>query len=102
MSAEVILLLVRAGIAIALYVFLGAVFYMLWRDVSAASHPTRDGLVQRGRLEVIEAGDSPLEVGQMYRLKRITTLGRAPTSTVTLPDGFASLSHAQILLKGDR
>jgi hypothetical protein len=102
MSPDVLLLIVRICIACALYAFLGALFYMLWRDVTAASRPARDHLVPEGKLEVIECGDTPLELGQSYLLKRMTTLGRAPTSTIMLPDSFASLEHARIVLRGDR
>ena len=102
MSADVILLVVRVGIAAALYVFLGCLLVMLWRDISAASQPVQESLIPRGRLEVIECGQTPLETGQIYFLKRLTTLGRSPTSTIVLPDGFASLDHAHILLRDNR
>jgi pSer/pThr/pTyr-binding forkhead associated (FHA) protein len=102
MSLDVLLLIVRVAIAIALYVFLGALFYMLWRDISPVGQPARGSPVPEGKLEVIESGETPLELGQTYLLKRLTTLGRAPTSTIILPDGFASLEHARIVLRGDR
>jgi hypothetical protein len=102
MSADVIVLVVRVGIAIALYVFLGSLLFMLWRDVSAANLAPRRDHVPEGKLEVIDCGDIPLRVGQQYLLKRLTTLGRAPTSTIVLPDTFASLEHAIILLREDR
>lgn len=102
MSADVVLLIVRVGIAIALYVFLGTLFYMLWRDVSAANLPTAGDRIPEGKLEVIECGEAPLKIGQAYTLRRLTTLGRAPTNTIVLPDGFASLDHAHILLRDDR
>jgi len=102
MSLDVLLLIVRIAVAIALYVFLGALFTMLWRDAAAAGQPLRSSPIPEGRLEVIEAGETPLELGQSYLLKRLTTLGRAPTSTIILPDGFASLDHARIILRGDR
>ncbi len=102
MSADVILLLVRVGIAAALYVFLGCLLLMLWRDISAASQPTQENQIPSGILEVIECGQTPLEAGQTYSLKRLTTLGRSPTSTIVLPDSFASLDHAHILLRDNR
>ena len=102
MSFDVLLLIVRVAIAIALYVFLGALFYMLWRDAATADQSERSSPTPEGRLEVVEAGETPLELGKTYLLKRLTTLGRAPTSTVILPDGFASLDHARIVLRGGR
>jgi pSer/pThr/pTyr-binding forkhead associated (FHA) protein len=102
MSLDVLLLIVRIAIAIALYVFLGALFGMLWRDATAAGQPERSSPIPEGNLEVIDAGETPLEPGKTYPLKRLTTLGRAPTSTIILPDGFASLDHARIVLRGDR
>lgn len=102
MPADILLLIVRIAIAIALYVFLGALLTMLWRDVSTASRPALEEQDPEARLEVIACGEVPLEVGQVYRLKHTTTLGRAPTSTIMLPDGFASLDHAQISLRDSR
>jgi len=102
MSLDVLLLILRIAIAIALYVFLGTLFAMLWRDTASAGQPARSSPIPEGRLEVVEAGETPLELGKLYHLKRLTTLGRAPTSTIILPDGFASLDHARIVLRGDR
>jgi len=50
---------------------------------------------KRGRLMMMN-GDQPT----VYPLLPLTTLGRAPTNTIVLEDGFASADHALITLRG--
>jgi FHA domain len=102
MSADVVLLIVRVAIALALYVFLGSLLYLLWRDVSAASLRPQEPAIPEGRLQVIACGDAPMEIGQTFPLRRLTRLGRSTSCTVVLPDSFASLEHAHIVLRDDR
>jgi pSer/pThr/pTyr-binding forkhead associated (FHA) protein len=52
-----------------------------------------------GRLLVLESGLPGLAPGAEFPLVAITSLGRAPTTTATLPDETASLEHALIHLR---
>ncbi len=99
MPLEVIILAVRVAIALSLYAFLGALFLLIWRDVRAVSERSPEGQRSFGRLIVAACGDVPLEVGHVFPLKPVTTLGRGPTNTIVLPDEFASTEHAQIVLR---
>lgn len=102
MPLDVVLLVVRIAIALALYAFLGMLFIFLWRDLRATSQQLAESRRSLGCLTVIECEGVPLDVGQKYPLWRLTTLGRGPTSTVVLPDSFASVEHARIVLRGSQ
>ena len=99
MSLDATLLVMRIAVAVALYAFLGTLFVYLWRDVHATGQQFKQNQHSPGQLVVIECNDVPLEVGQAYKLTTRTTLGRSPTSTIVLPDSFASTDHAHILLR---
>jgi len=103
MPFDVILLFLRAVIALSLYAFLGTMLYFLWQDLRAAQSsapPTPEGGL--GKLVVVEADDIPLEVGQVFPLELVTTFGRARSNSVVLPDGFASSEHAAIIRRDDQ
>ena len=98
MSLDIALLVLRIAVAIALYAFLGVLLLFLWRDVRAIGRTTEEHWRQ-GRLVVVECEDVELQSGHEYHLRPHTTLGRAPTNTVVLPDSFASNEHALIVLR---
>ncbi len=102
MSLDISLFLIRIAIAIALYAFLIALFIFLWRDVQAANQEQRTQQRAPGRLVVVKSEGAPLEVGQIFPLLPITTLGRGPTNTVVLPDSFASVNHAYVVCRRDQ
>lgn len=99
MPLDVILLILRIAIALALYVFLSALFVYLWRDVYTTGQQAKQSQQPLGRLTIVECEDVPLEIGQEYPLRPYTTLGRSPTNTIALPDSFASTEHAHLLLR---
>ena len=100
MPPDVVLLILRAAIALALYTFLGALLILTWREVQAANRHIAEQHAP-ARLVVIFADEEvQLEVGSEYRLQPITTLGRGPTNSIVLPDSFASTGHARITLRG--
>ncbi len=100
MSVEWVLLALRIGSAGALLAFLGALFWLLWRDFRAV---TRANVAERrGRLVVVAVEGDELAAlrGASWPLLPLTTLGRAPTNTIVLEDAFCSLEHAQIVWRG--
>jgi hypothetical protein len=99
MPLEIIILAVRVAIALSLYAFLGALFILIWQDVRTASERSPESRRSSGRLIVVACEDVPLEVGHVFPLRPVTTLGRGPTNTIVLPDEFASAEHAQIILR---
>ena len=90
---DVLLLVLRIALAALLYTFLGAVLVVLWRDLrqAAAAH----GISRpAGQLIVLAAADEGPKVGTAFALLPVTPIGRAPTSVVLVPDGYASAQHA--------
>lgn len=97
MSFDLALFILRLLAAAILYAFLGVLLLMLWRDTAPAPSRAGDDLLPAGRLVVVEGGQTLLEIGKEYPLRRLNTLGRAPTCTIVLPDNFASVEHAHII-----
>ena len=97
MSPELLLLILRIAIAVALYTFLATLFLYMWRDVQATGHSESSARQVSGRLVIVEVDDSlSLEVGRATVFQSLATIGRSPTSTLVLPDTFASTEHARI------
>ncbi len=99
MSPNLVLFILRAVLAVLLYGFLGALFWMLWQDVRAAARQTEVRGRRLGRLIVLESGLAAVTPGTAFPLMPITSLGRAPTNTAPLPDDTASLEHALLHLR---
>ena len=104
MPFEIVLLVLRTAIAIALYAFLGVLIYLLWQEIKTNNAPPSPDVTPSGfgKLIVVEADDIPLEVGQVFPLELVTTFGRARSNSVVLPDSFASSEHAAIVHKDDQ
>lgn len=92
MSASgVILLGLRLGAALALYLFLALAFWLIWRDLQQAgaelAAPHISGLVLVNRLK-------PGEIWQLEKPEM--RLGRDPSSDCCLDDPTVSLVHARL------
>ena len=99
MSPNLTLFVLRLVLAVLLYAFLGALFWMLWQDVRATARATASRGRRLGRLVVLESNLPTLAQGATFPLMPITSLGRAPTNTAPLPDETASLEHALLHLR---
>ena len=99
MTPGLTLFLLRALLALLLLAFLGAIFWMLVQDVRGAARSATAQARRLGRLRIIESALDELPVGAEFRLRTITSLGRAPTNTAPLPDDTASLEHALLHLR---
>lgn len=103
---DLLLLLLRLLLATALYLFLGAVLLVLWRDLRRTSEVTVVTPRRYGRLVVVateekeENAEGTLKVGTIFPLQLITTLGRSAVNTVTIPDAYASSEHALLVYQG--
>src|SRR5574337_740658 len=98
MSPLILLFIVRIGLAVLLYGFLAALFWMLWQDVRAAARESATRDRRLGRLVVLDSPVPGLAAGTAFPLLPVTSLGRAPTNTAPLPDDTASLEHALLHL----
>jgi hypothetical protein len=99
MPLDIILLIIRVTIALVLYAFLGVVLIYILRDIRIISQRIDENQRVSGRLVVVEHEGVATESGQVYPLKRLTTLGRGPTNSIVLQDNFASVFHAQIVYR---
>jgi pSer/pThr/pTyr-binding forkhead associated (FHA) protein len=91
LPAEWLVLLLRLGLVVILYLFLLSVFLLARRELRQQAAGVRSG---PGRLLVVEAGATSLPVGQALPLQPVTTLGRAHGCTLALDDTYVSATHA--------
>jgi len=93
---DILLLTLRLALAGLLYVFLGAVLVMLWRDLRKSADE-QSAAQPKGRLVIVErATDETQEQPDesVFPLQPVTSIGRSPTNTVVIPDSYASSYHA--------
>ena len=86
---DILLLILRLGIALVLYGFLGAILFLLLRDLRGLSAGAQ-AAVPSGRLIVVSSEDSAVEIGAEFRLQPFTSLGRSSQNIVTISDSYAS------------
>jgi hypothetical protein len=102
---DALLLLLRLLLAFALYLFLSAVLFLLWRTLYRPSEDVQVTSRRYGRLVVVAVESEPdvseaLAVGDAFPLQPVTSLGRASVNTVVIPDAYASSEHALLLHRG--
>jgi hypothetical protein len=94
---DVVILLVRLLFSALLYVFLGTLFFLLWRDVrSAARHQIAPAVRERpGQLRVLH-GHNGFSEGMLLTLTPFTTMGRSDNNSIVISDPYASGEHALV------
>jgi pSer/pThr/pTyr-binding forkhead associated (FHA) protein len=101
---DLLLLFLRLLLAAALYLFLGAVLLFLWRDVRRASAAEMVTPKRYGRLVIVgveaEEDGAGLQMGRIFPLQPVTSLGRSAVNTVSIPDAYASSEHALLFYRG--
>ncbi|MDY7042392.1 MAG: FHA domain-containing protein [Chloroflexota bacterium] len=104
MELDVAIFLLRLALVAILYAFLGVVFVVIWRDLRAVSRQAEETAAGEhlGHLLVVGAGATTLLPGQRLTLAPLTSLGRALTNTVVVPDAFASAEHALLTWRAGR
>ncbi len=100
MSEVTLLFGLRLAGAALLLAFMGAVLLMLWVDFRTLANEIERQRVPRGKLVVLVSENGGPPPDTEFPLLPITSLGRAPTNTVRIPDSFASNEHALILYRG--
>ncbi len=92
---DILIFLVRLLFSALLYVFLGALFLYLWRDIRLATrHPIAAAVRERpGQLRVVRGHDD-LGEGTLLPLTPFTTIGRSDSNAITITDPYASGEHA--------
>ncbi|GJM42244.1 MAG: phosphopeptide-binding protein [Ardenticatenaceae bacterium] len=97
MTPELILLVFRVLSGLLLLSFLGGIAWLIYRDMQVTAAALVEQERPYGRLRIIANEVEHPAVDSTYPLLPITSIGRAPSNTVVLPDGFASAEHALIL-----
>ena len=96
---DVVIFFIRLLLTTLLYVFLGAVLLVLWRDLRASTDLPAAIQERKARLVVLNACDG-LEPGTAFSLQPFTTLGRNAANAIVVPDTFASAEHALVSWRG--
>jgi pSer/pThr/pTyr-binding forkhead associated (FHA) protein len=96
---DVVIFIIRLLLTTLLYVFLGAVLLVLWRDLRASTDLPAAIQERKARLVVLNACDG-LEPGTAFSLQPFTTLGRNAANAIVVPDTFASAEHALVSWRG--
>lgn len=100
MSTEAVLLLLRVVSGGLLLSLLLAILAALWRDYRLIAAELEASQRSYGQLvEMRELDGDYVFTGQVFPLLPLTSLGRAPTNTVTVSDTFASSEHALVALR---
>ncbi len=100
MSAEAVLLLLRVVSGGLLLSLLLAILTALWRDYRRMAAELEASQRSYGQLvEMRELDGDYVFTGQIFPLLPLTSLGRAPTNTVTVNDSFASSEHALVAMR---
>ena len=102
MSPNLVFFILRTVLTALIFIFLGAIFFVLWKDVTRATIESQAREKVRGRLIVIEGESPPIRVGDSFPLLTLTSIGRAPTNTAHIDDDTASLEHALLHLRDGR
>lgn len=98
METDVLILILRMAFAALLYLFLFAVAVIVYRDLRHdATGSTKGYSAPLGRMIVLDNGQTSLIPGQTFEMQPVTSLGRGPTNTIVVPDGFASHEHALLM-----
>lgn len=103
---DLFLLLLRLLLAAVLYLFLGTVMLFLWRNLRRSGESDTAKPRRYGRLVIVEVpadeaeAEETLEVGTIFPLQPVTSLGRSAVNTIVIPDTYASLEHALLIYRG--
>jgi hypothetical protein len=96
---DILIFAVRLLLTALLYLFLVAVFVVLWRDLRTATRAPAASQERQAQLVTLSGCDG-LAPDSVLALQPFTTLGRGAANTIVVPDAFASAEHALISWRG--
>lgn len=97
MTPELVLLIFRIVSGLLLMAFLGGLAWLIYHDMQVTAAAMAEQERPYGRLRIIANEAELPAVDTMYALLPITSIGRAASNTIVLPDGYASAEHALII-----
>lgn len=96
MTPELILLIFRVLSGLLLLGFLSGIAWLIYRDMRVMTVALAEQERPYGRLRIITNEVENPAVNTTFPLLPVTSIGRAASNTIVLPDGFASAEHALI------
>lgn len=97
MNLDWLLLGLRVAAALILYSFLGLAFYLIWRDLQAVEAQSPPPATELPGLRLIDTGpDNDWIAGQIFPVRPVSFLGRAPESNIVISHPAASARHARL------
>ncbi|HLF26961.1 MAG TPA: FHA domain-containing protein [Anaerolineae bacterium] len=99
---EVALLVLRILSILLLYVFLGVIVVLLWRDMQHAAQRETASTTRVRPARLVLLNEDGTTDGVAYELKPFTSLGRAPSNTIELNDTYCSAEHALLLWRNNQ
>ena len=98
MTIELALFILRLLFLAILYGFILVVIRIILRDIRSAPADPQAAREKGGpRLLVLDSDFEGIIQNQVFELRPLTTIGRAPTSDIVLQDTYASSDHAVML-----
>ncbi len=94
LTTETMILLLRFGILVVLYLFLWQVVVVVWRDLRRPSEAESDAAASGARLIVVDGGPTSYESGHSFAIRGTATIGRGADNAIVLGDPFVSTNHA--------
>lgn len=96
-STTVLLFVLRVVLLVALYLFLGTLAWLVWRDLRRGTSVAEQSGAPRGsRLTVIASGESGYAEGRQFPMRAVTTMGRDLSNDIVIADSYASTRHARV------
>lgn len=96
MTPELILFIFRIVSGLLLLGFLGGIAWLIYRDMQVTTAAIAEQERPYGRLRIVANEAEIPAVDTTFPLLPITSIGRAASNSVVLPDGYASAEHALI------
>lgn len=100
MNPALILLLLRLLSAALLLGFLGLFAWLIYKDLLVTTAVLQQKRQASGHLRVIANEGTTPAVGDRFPLHPLTSIGRAPSSTIVLDYTFISQEHALLMERG--
>ncbi|MFN8481741.1 MAG: FHA domain-containing protein [Anaerolineae bacterium] len=94
-----LILSMRLALLLLLYLFIAAVFWLIWRDLRATARQVEQPRRALARLVVEDGGGSQLHAGETFNVLPVTAVGRDLSNTIVLSDAAISGEHCLLSLR---